>query len=212
MCFLKVLIRTCSSRTVARETSRTCEEFMLIYDIRVLCTSRVHICLRTSESYGLNYLCSVQDLLKISMKDAEEDDKDFFDAMEEIWQTLNPSRKFVDVLRDKGAPWFHRMIEHMEAKFPQRPHNEKHTNQQVSEADISATRKRLRDQAQEGHLSECARVQRAQEEKCKIPTDLTQTDEQADAEKDSDQKAKRRQTTITEHFALMRCEGPERKV
>ena len=57
---------------------------MLIYDIRVLCISRVHICLRTSESYGLNYLCSVQDLLKISMKDAEEDDKDFFDAMEEI--------------------------------------------------------------------------------------------------------------------------------
>ena len=160
----------------------------------------------------MNYLCSVQDLLKISMKDAEEDDKDLFDAMEEIWQTLNPPRKFVDSLRDKGAPWFHRMIEHMEAKFPQRPHNEKHTNQQVSEADISATRKRLRDQAQEAHLSECARVQRAQEEKCKIPTDLTQTDEQADAEKDSDQAAKRRQTTITEHFALMRCEGPERKV
>ena len=33
VCFLNVLIRTCSSRTVARETSRTCEEFMLIYDI-----------------------------------------------------------------------------------------------------------------------------------------------------------------------------------
>ena len=50
----------------------------------------------------LNYLCSVQDLLKISMKDAEEDDKDFFEAMEEIWQSIPPGSS--SMARETRAP------------------------------------------------------------------------------------------------------------
>lgn len=169
----------------------------------------------------------------IAEKGAEEDAEG---DMKEIWQCVNHTMELADCLREKDTPGIQRMIQQMEAVFPQarvdsrqslaatwqhlsthaqvphlptcgpqRPHDEEHKNQQVSDADIKATRKRHRDQALADHLSECARIQRAQEEAIgQIPTDLTQTDEQAEAEKNSDRKAKRRQTTMSEHFAQKR--------
>ena len=80
--------------------------------------------------------------------------------------------------------------------------------QRVTEADIKATRKKRFYQANEGYLIECTRIAAlfdAHEKEEPLFNDLTQTQQQAKLERDMDTKAKRRQTTIAEHFELA-CE------